>query len=220
MLIKTYCFICGRKVASIVCNDCLKRVEPLSFYDNRCLVCSKPVYSHDKMCENCRGKNFFFERNISLFSYRDDIVKSLVKIFKFDAVKKAGVILVELLREEFMKNLSKFDYDILTFVPSSKDSLKERGFDPLDFILDSLKIDRIRLLGRHKHLKKQSEMSIEERKNFIKTQFYFVKNTDISGKKIVIVDDIFTTGNTLNEISRLLLENGALKINTLTFFRD
>ncbi|MGC8770491.1 MAG: phosphoribosyltransferase family protein [Brevinematia bacterium] len=221
MLIRNYCLLCGNITHMIVCDNCIKEIKPLSIHKNRCKKCSKPIIENDiDYCENCKDKNFYFSQNISLFSYHDPVIKNLVKIFKFDGIKKAGILLARIIENDFFNTIKNIEYDLITFVPSSKDSLKERGFNPVEFILKKLKINTINILEREKHLKKQSELSLTEREKFIKGQFYINKNWLLNGKKILIIDDIFTTGNTLNEISRILIENKAININTLTFFRD
>ncbi|MEJ5285344.1 MAG: ComF family protein [Brevinematales bacterium] len=221
MLIRSYCLLCGNVANQIFCTSCLKEIKPLSIYKKRCLKCSKPLSEYEiDYCENCKNKSFYFSQNISLFSYHDYIIKNLVKIFKFDGIKKAGILLARIIENEFFNTIKNIEYDLITFVPSSKDSLKERGFNPVEFILKKLKITTINILKREKHLKKQSELTLTEREKFIKGQFYLNKNSIVSGKKILIIDDIFTSGNTLNEISRILIENKAININTLTFFRD
>ncbi|MCX7821593.1 MAG: phosphoribosyltransferase family protein [Brevinematales bacterium] len=195
----------------------------MSLFGIRCKRCSKPLLDYEiEYCENCSNRKFYFSKNISLFPYGDYLIKNLVKLFKFDGVKESGILLSEIIRNEFFSNVKNFEFDLITYVPSSKDSLKERGFNPVEFILKKLKVNTFNLLGREKHFKKQSELLLNERERFIRGQYYLLlnKGVDIRNKKILLIDDIFTSGNTLNEISRILLENGALNINTLTFFRD
>ncbi len=221
MLIRNYCLLCGNHTSYIYCSNCIQRIKPLSSHEYRCKRCSKPLNEYETdYCENCDGKIFYFDKNISLYSYREDIIKNLVRFFKFDGIKKAGVLLSEIIREEFLFNIQNIKYDLITYVPSSKENLQERGFNPLELILKKLNVKANIFLGRKKHFKKQSELSIKERENFIKGQFYLTEKVDLRNKRILIIDDIFTSGNTLNEISKILIENGALIVNTLTFFRD
>ena len=65
----------------------------------------------------------------------------------------------------------------------------------------------------------QTTLNAEERFNNLKNAFRLKKNADVKGKKIILVDDVFTTGTTVNEVSRVLKEAGASKVAVLTAAR-
>jgi len=221
-LFRIYCLICGEKTVSLICEKCLNEIVVLSSSPDRiCRKCSKPLKDYEICCcDFCKSKNWVFENNFSIFSYNNVVIRRLTELFKFENSKKAGLILANLLEKEIKNFLSDKNFDIITCVPESKISIKERGFAPVEFIIKRLGITYTKLLERKSHIKKQSELSLEEREEFVKSQFYLIKNDTIKDKNILVIDDIFTSGNTLNYISKLLKENGAKKIYTLTFFRD
>ena len=187
----------------------------------RCKKCSKPLEDYEEaFCDNCAGKNFYFEKNTSLYPYNDPNIKEIVRLFKFEFVREAGKTLASILKKEVADYINSTFYDLITCVPVSQESLKERGFNPVAFILDRFNISYKNILARKSHIKRQSELSSKERGKYIEGQFYFLNNTEVKGKTILLIDDIFTSGNTLNEISKVLIENGVVRVNTLTFFRD
>jgi competence protein ComFC len=220
-----YCISCGKKLErkSLVCKECISSIIPLSKSGvERCKSCSKPLKIFEKnFCGNCKDKNFHFEKNTSLFDYNNKIIKKLIALFKFQGNTMAAEELVEIIREEFFKFINCKKWDIITCVPTSNEFLNRREFNPVEFLLKKLNLNYKNLLARKAHLKKQSELEKSERETYIKGQFYFAdRSIDVKGKKILLIDDIFTTGNTVNEISGLFKSHFAYSVEVLTFFRD
>ncbi|MGC8765443.1 MAG: phosphoribosyltransferase family protein [Brevinematia bacterium] len=221
-LFRNYCFRCGKISKGLLCEECKSEIKPFSdTTKKRCEKCSKPLEDYEEnQCDNCIKREFYFEKNISLFPYSNPQIKELVRMFKFEFIREAGKELSELLKKEVWHYINSNKYEVIICVPVSKESLKERGFNPVAFILDRIKVSYKNILGRKSHFKRQSELSSEERERYIIGQFSILEKDEVSNKSILVVDDIFTSGSTLNEISRVLLEAGAVKVNTLTFFRD
>ncbi len=222
-LFRTYCFKCGNlSFGKLICEECQCKVIPFSYLKkSRCEKCSKPLEEYEEtLCENCIDKYLYFEKNISLYPYNDLCIRELVRLFKFEVIGQAGETIADIIRDEVFNCINNLPVDLITCVPVSRESLKERGFNPVAFILDKLKIRYKNILGRKSHLKKQSELSNEEREKYVKGQFYLIDGIKLKGERIVVIDDIFTSGNTLNEVAKVLIEGGAGVVNTLTFFRD
>ena len=76
------------------------------------------------------------------------------------------------------------------------------------------------ILQKQRNIKPQSSMNKLERKNNIKNAYTITNKLEIKNKKILLFDDVFTTGSTTNECSRMLKENGAKKIGVLTIAKD
>ena len=222
------CMSCGFDLKtpglSYICNQCFDKIIPIEeTKGTKCQYCSAFLYeSQTNLCYECHTYGRAFTKNTSLFYYQDIIIKELVHLFKFNSVLAAGRELSELINSELNILLKKTNYDILTITPLSSDSIIKRGFNQVAIILDHCHIPYQQLLLRKKHDKHQSELSALERKIVIKDQFQLdkQKSSVIAGKKILIIDDIFTTGSTLNEISQVLLNNGAMSVEAITFFKD
>ena len=142
--------------------------------------------------------------------------------FKFNSNRLAGLDISDILKYEIQNYLNANSYDDLIIAPLSRESLRKRGFNQVEYILEKCKIDFKNILIREKHSKHQSELTAEERKDWIKGQFKIGKESIelIKGKSLLLIDDIFTTGNTANEISTVLMNNGASLVDILTFFKD
>ena len=106
----------------------------------------------------------------------------------------------------------------LTFIPMTKKELKNRGFNQVEILANvisqKLGIKIFKGLIKIKETKQQALLNLEERKENIKNAF---KCIETSPKKLILIDDIFTTGSTLLEASKVLKENGAKSIIGLVF---
>ena len=131
---------------------------------------------------------------------------------------------------EFIKNNKKIcaqikKYDIIIPVPVSKKRFKQRGYNQSALIAKNLaktlNIDyKENVLVKIKDNKPQSEMGQDKRKSNVKG-VYTIKNKEIiNQKKILLIDDIFTTGNTVNECAKVLIENSANNVGIFTIAKD
>ncbi|MGB9621387.1 MAG: ComF family protein, partial [Brevinematia bacterium] len=113
--------------------------------------------------------------------------------------------------------------DIIIPVPVSLISFLKRGFNLVDELFKEFaiknKIPYIKVLGKRITSKEQKKLSKEERIQLVKKKFYIKKNIDLSNKNILIVDDVFTTGSTINACYELVKKLGANKIFSLTLCR-
>ncbi len=158
--------------------------------------------------------------------YDDKLLSDLIKKFKFSFILDIGVILsrfliffwrqIEFSRLEFK---SSEETNILVIpVPLSKKRKRLRGFNQSEIIAEkfcsffsySLNLN----LKRNKNNKPQSSLGEKERAENIKDSFVW-RGNDLSGKTIILIDDIITTGATLNECALVLKNSGAKKIYAL-----
>ena len=118
-------------------------------------------------------------------------------------------------------------YDIILVVPISKSRKKERGYNQSELVakgiskIISVKIEKNKLY-KIKDIPPQSTLNKEQREENVK-KAYKVKNIEkIQNKKILIIDDIYTTGNTVNECAKTLVEAGIERMNigVLTIAKD
>lgn len=128
-------------------------------------------------------------------------------------------------KQKSFENLKK--YDIILIVPINKKREKERGYNQSELIAKEIskiilaKIEK-HILYKIKNTKPQSTLNKQQREENAKGA-YIAKNTlKIENKKILIIDDIYTTGNTVNECAKMLIEKGIKKSNIgiLTIAKD
>ena len=123
--------------------------------------------------------------------------KRLIYSYKYNHRKIMAKLIAELINEEFYYVLKREKIDIVVSVPVSRKRKNERGYNQVDEILNCLKV---------KNTKKMAGILDEEERNRnIEGAFRISKNIDLSNKKILILDDIVTTGATLREIKNSIL---------------
>ena len=200
-----------------------------------CLICGK--ISKKYLCKECKNKLYekaifkisncqdaYFRRHIYIFDYKEDI-RDLILEYKFKDKSYLYKIFSEIIikNEKICGNLKK--YDIIVPVPIHKKRKQGRGYNQSALIarniannFDNLKYEEI--LIKIKNTPTQSSLSREERNKNVKNAYKLTCIEKIKNKKIVLLDDIYTTGFTSNECSRLLRENGAKEILVLTIAKD
>jgi competence protein ComFC len=140
--------------------------------------------------------NVFYVKN--LLTIICIYVRKLLKNYKLNRIKNLENIIVEIIKDEFFKILNKKNIDIIIPVPISNNRIRERGFNQVEEILKKLNIKYLKA-KRIKNTKKMSKILNEkERKENIKNAFKVEGR--LQNKTILIVDDVITTGSTINEL--------------------
>ena len=116
-------------------------------------------------------------------------------------------------------------YDTIIPVPISKKRMKERGYNQSTLIAKELskkiKIDlEINCIIKVKNVKEQSKLNKEQREKNIQNVYELKNKQKIINKKILLIDDIYTTGSTVNECSKILGQGKPAKIDVLVVARD
>lgn len=116
-------------------------------------------------------------------------------------------------------------YDIIIPVPIHKKRMKQRGYNQTELIskkiADIIKIKYTKnCLIKYKNTKPQRILNKQERKQNIVGVYKVINSEQIKNKKIIIFDDVYTTGSTADECAKILKEAGALKVDVLTIAKD
>lgn len=219
------CIICDNPIkltnSYSLCRNCFKE---LKFILDGCSKCGKPILNRNLEreslidCNYCYNKTFYFDKVISCIEY-DDISKKLVLDFKYKSKTYLCRYIALLMKEKLLLEDIKFDY--ILFVPLHKKRLKQRGFNQSEKIANKLgellDIPVIDCISREKNTKRLYRLNKEEREKELKNGFKVKENINlIKNKNILLIDDIFTTGSTSNEISKVLKINSVNSICILT----
>ena len=205
-------------------------------YPNVCGLCNE--INKDSLCEKCKLKleklditkidNYTdknFNKHIYIFKYDKEIRKMLLD-YKFNEKS----YLYKTFSKIIIKNQKVCDfikeYDMIIPVPLHKKRLKSRGYNQCELIMKEvsktnryLKVNS-NILEKVKNSLPQSTLNKKERIENIK-EAYIVKNYElIKNKKILIFDDIFTTGSTVDECSRILMKYNPKEIGIFTIAKD
>lgn len=222
-------------------RDILLKLSYLLF-PNRCAVCNKVINMHNYYCHTCflelrpipnyfatlyassntfitYFKKPYFDGICAPF-YHSDGSKQMVYNYKFYNRSEIKHILTDEMANSFNKYLKDKEINCICEVPTKLISIIKRGYNHTALLskLLSIKCD----IPRYKLIKQISKKSVQhklkaaERLKNVKGVFGFNNKFNIKGKNVVIVDDIFSTGATLNECSKVLKKNGANKVYILT----
>ncbi|WP_308557182.1 phosphoribosyltransferase family protein [uncultured Sneathia sp.] len=147
--------------------------------------------------------HFYSIENVHFSMYYNDYFRDMIYELKYKRKKYVATAIYSIIRSqvEFVVESQKIEYIIC--VPTSKERIRDRGFDQVELIFEKfnypfLKIQKI------KNTKKMSKLSKSYQKNLNILQSFDVKNLNLSNKTVLIVDDIITTGATVNEIKKCL----------------
>ncbi len=195
-------------------------LKPIS--DPRCRICGRSLISEKAICTQCRQRTYHFSDHRSLFEYRGP-VRELLYQLKFNGRKRVSLILADQIAA--LLN-DRFPGLPVIPVPARRSRIRQRGWDPVQLIVSHLSrrhgVEVCRCLKRRGDLS-QKTLNFAERKRNISESGIALRHgvhTMIATKEIVLVDDVFTTGATVNECARILLEGGASEVHVLTFAQD
>ncbi|MGL5415300.1 MAG: ComF family protein [Clostridium sp.] len=202
----------GRRVFENIKEGILKVLFPV---ENKCVICREDDV--EGICLSCRKNIILCEKDDNSYAYYNKTLKKLILSFKFSKNFTSGDILSEFLIEK-LKDIDK-DY-IITYVPISKKKLKKRGFNQCEYIAKkvgkALEIQVIDTLKQVKEIKEQKTLGIKEREENVREAFTCKNSKLIYNKKILLIDDVITTGSTIKECEKILKNNGGLSIKLLT----
>ena len=202
----------------------------------RCPNCREIVDERYQLCETCAGKilrldfydkpPFPISKVLRVTRYRDGLQPLLHKL-KFDNNLNVLPALKKILddvsnRKEMLKLLDGVDFVVP--VPLHAERLKERGFNQTELIFEEFlakkNIPLKKILIRRVATPKLYKYGKADRQKILKGVFAAIELVDLLGKKILIVDDIFTTGTTVSECAKVLIELGADKVYVLALASD
>ncbi len=199
------------------CESCLNKLE---FIENPvCIKCGRKTKNYNETCFDCGEAEFSFVKNVSLFYYEDKIRESILE-FKLGDKPEFGVYFGKLMAEYFAKNI-EYEADVIVSVPMYNKRLKSKGFDHAAILAKELSknasIPFIKGgLIRIRNTKRQSGLNGGERRENVKDAFACKRTELIKGKKIILIDDIFTTGSTADNCAKALINAGAVEVLCLT----
>lgn len=199
------------------CEKCIKEISFIS--PNACKYCGKQR-TENQEC-NCVNllKQIFYSRVISSCEY-DGLIRDKMLDFKFKSKKELAKVLGGLVIEKItMTNLE--DFDIIVSVPMHEVLQKQRGYNQSELIAEQIAkhFKKPLLKGaliKNKITVSQTKLSRDERIENSKDAYDVIKPEQIMNKKVLLIDDIITTGSTVNECSRKLVNAGAKEVMIAT----
>lgn len=231
-----YCISCGKIIDDSrpysLCNECMKTMNWIT--DVHCEKCGRPLSDNDPggTCFSCArrdsaGKPYSFDKGYACAGY-GTAERSAIFALKYGGRSDIGEILGEILYDrmvsEYGRGRLRAAYDIVLPVPTHRDKREKRGYDHADLMAESFaKRADIRyeadIIVRNRPTVPMKGLNPEERAANINGAFSIRKRgiESIRGASVLLVDDIFTTGSTVDEIAVLLKANGARNVDFIAF---
>ena len=202
-----------------VCGICLKRNGK-----SICDECRK-IINYKSINKNKKYKKKYFYKHLYIFKY-EGIIRQRLLEYKF----KEKAYLYKTFAETIIHDKDNIEYikkyDILIPVPIHKKRKKDRGYNQSELIAKEIvkfckdiKLE-LNILYKKENIVAQSTLDKKERMKNIKNVFEIRNECKIKNKKILLLDDIYTTGSTVNECSRILKNAGCKEIGIITIAKD
>jgi ComF family protein len=207
-----YCGGCNAATGSILCDDCIDTFRPVE-QEQTCPICGRLI-GKSILCGACMEEKRTFSKGHFGY-YFEGRLRDAIHAFKFNGRIDAGRYLVNLL-EKKIHSMAK-EIDCIIPLPVTEKRLKERGFNQSFIIGEEIakmtgKEISPSVLVKAKQTEDQYTLSKKERKRNINGAFAVKNSSQISGKRVLLVDDLFTTGYTAQEASRSLLKSAAKEV--------
>lgn len=214
---KRRCLLCGKENYNRLCSLCSSSLEFI--HDRRCLKCGKGLDDDYKemLCPDCIEKSYSFHTAYSSFYYKGG-GKELIHKLKYEGEKDAAKILAKYMARTVMEE--KLKGDIIAPVPIHDSKLDIRGFNQ-SFLIGEYLSRYISLplwdcLIRTKKTKDQYNLDKIQRKLNVNGAFSINLLYNVINKRVLLIDDIYTTGSTVEECSKVLLKAGASRVYVVT----
>lgn len=201
---------------SRICNVCREKLKPIT--GPRCFRCSKPLKREEQeYCKDCR-KTRLFGQGIGIFPYGSVLQESLFKL-KYGKRQEYGSFYGQIAAVYSREIIRNWGVEIIIPIPLHRKRMEKRGYNQAELIAEALgktlciPVDS-RLMKRKVNTRPQKELDYRERKQNMKNAF-FLKGEN-RYRRILLVDDIYTTGSTIEAAAELLKRNGAENVFFLT----
>ncbi len=212
------CDLCSEELVADtryhLCGECMAKLPRTG--DHICLVCGVPILDEADYCIRCQNQKGEYLMNRSPLVY-DGNAKQLIYAMKFGRKKYIAKTLDAMMSDEFIKR--KMSADIAVFVPMTRDEEKKRGYNQSELlardVADRLGLPLLPALVKTKDTSAQKQLSMKEREQNLTDAFACIYK-EVKDRKILLVDDVFTTGATANACTHTLLKAGAKEVCVLT----
>ena len=206
-----YCLACGGE-GDLVCNNCASAVAiPLP---SRCYVC-KATTDDFVVCDRCRVKSHL--RHVWISAQYSGLAKQLVQVYKFERGQEGAKFI-----SKSMANVLPLinQRAILVPIPTATSRQRVRGYDHTKLLAKEVSeltgLPYESMLGRLGQ-SRQVGTNRRDRLTQLSSAFYIKHPERVRGESIILVDDIVTTGGTLESIAKILKQAGAKSVNAIIF---
>ncbi len=198
----------------LICNSC--RGVPKPVREPRCRKCGKMLLSEAReYCADCMSMRHSFDRAVSMFLY-DSAMQASIYRYKYGNRREYADYYARCMASFLGPEIRSFRPEALVPVPLHRSKLKQRGFNQAELLAvrlgELLEIPvEAGLVKRVRETAPQKTLGREERRKNLKRSFTLCGN-DVKLSRILVIDDIYTTGSTVDELSSVLKKGGAREV--------
>ena len=221
----------GEAFTCFNCNDervdnnynylCKKCFDNITFITRACERCGDKVNEFNRYCDNCKEDGVYNFDSVICVAKLDGVARELVYKLKFGGKRFLAKCLAKFMAKRFLEIFSdKVDY--ICYVPITNKRRKERGYNQTEeMAFEFSKLTNIKvyknLFLKIKDTADQTRLKRDERNKNLKDAFVIIDNAKLKNKVVLIIDDVFTTGATMNVLANLLRKKGVKRVYGLTF---
>lgn len=215
-----HCLVCGAADDGYLCAACIEKIDFIE--PPFCPVCGLP--GDPGRCFDCGDRQFEFEfaRSVGTF---DGVLRKAIHALKYGSHIAMAGPLADLMARSFADTRLAGRFDFVTAIPIHRSRVLERGFNQADELARRL-CDRLGLVYAPGVLvkpwpgKRQVELPHDLRTANMRGAFAAPRPAAVTGKRVLLVDDVFTTGSTLDEAAKTLLAAGCAEVYAYTVARS
>ncbi len=229
LFLPAFCRKCGVRILAeenlYFCKDCWATIEMVG--DPKCPHCGRPHSVRvgfdsvsNFVCSECAAQKLWVD-NTYAAGIHADVLRDAIHLLKFGRRRLMAQPLAELLVKHSLSGIDAGSYDFATAVPLHWNRRKERGYNQSELIAEYVceKLPEVKykaLLRRVKDTPSFSRLGAGERRKWVKKAFSLIPGVKVKKKRILLIDDVVTTGATTNECARVLRRAGAERVDVLT----
>ena len=211
-----HCPICDTILArkeGLICSEC--RAVPQWVKAPRCVCCGKHLSRREQVrCRDCAGKRRSFEWGVALYEYASvhDSIHAFKNLGRAEYARFYGAEI----RRSLLETIKRMNGDALVPIPMHESKLRRRGYNQATLLAEEISKGlgipvREDILVKVIKTGAQKKMDHASRQNNMKKAFHMAKN-DVKLKTIILVDDVFTTGSTIEAAAEVLKQGGVEKV--------
>jgi len=226
LLYPATCTICGNNIRAdtYLCDSCEAKI--VRILPPFCDACSEPFEGSITSvftCANCAHRAIYFDAAVAAYRGRG-IVREIIHEFKYRRQMHLRHLVAQWLRAALNDGrLRDISFDLIVPVPLHPARRRERGFNQASLLAESLRWDTSMpcrpVLERIRYTTTQTALDRSERMENLHNAFRLRKSADVRGLRVLLIDDVLTTGSTLSECARVLKRAGAISVHAATAAR-
>lgn len=219
MLYPKKCPLCHqilKEKNSLVCPDCFQKAMPMK--EPLCMKCGRLVRMEEEYCQDCRSGVHHFTEGRSIFPYGEIWRQSLVR-FKYYGCREYGDFYAKAISIYGRKYLERWKPQLIVPVPLHSRKKRMRGFNQAAYLAE--RVSRFtgipwsdNLVIKIRNTKSQKKLNASQRKKNLRNAYLVTRK--ITGFSVLVVDDVYTTGSTMDAMAMCLQEAGAKDVYFLT----